>query len=295
MTLVSSCGVVGLGNMGRGIAENLDKAGLLTAVWDAHPPTLSACPIGDGVARRGEAVGECAVILVVVPGSREIADLFDDGLLEGPPGRILVDLTTSAPEDTQRLAARAEAAGVSYLDAGMTGGAAGATSCKLTLMVGGEEAVLAHARPVLERIAARIVHLGPCGAGHAMKLVHNMVCHTIFLATAEGCRAAERAGVPLERAVEVLNAGNARSFVSEQRFPDHIVSGSFDGRSHVGNLAKDLAMAVDFFAGVGQPAPYTGLSAELLDTARRLGMAEEDFTRLYPEYDRLIGTNQPDE
>ncbi|MDZ5696630.1 NAD(P)-dependent oxidoreductase [Chelativorans sp. M5D2P16] len=282
-------GIVGLGNMGRGIAENLDRAGFLAAAWDAHPPALSACTLGGTVARRREAVAECAVILLAVPGSGEVSALFDDGLLDGPAGRVFIDLTTSDPEATRALAARAEAAGAAYLDAGMTGGAAGAASGKLTLMLGGEEAALSRARPVLEQIAARLFHLGPCGAGHAMKLAHNMICHTIFLATAEGCRAAEKAGVPLERAVEVLNAGNARSFVSERRFPDHIVSGTFDGRSQVANLAKDLAMAAEVFDRLGQPAAYAGLSAELLDTARRLGMAEEDFTRLYPEYDRVIG------
>ena len=121
-----------------------------------------------------------------------------------------------------------------------------------------------------------------------MKLVHNMICHTIFLATAEGCRAAERAGIPLDRAIDVLNAGNARSFISERRFPDHIVSGRFDGRSHVGNLAKDLAMAAEFFAGLGQPSAYVTITSELLATACRLGMTSDDFTWLYPEYDRLI-------
>jgi 3-hydroxyisobutyrate dehydrogenase len=169
----------------------------------------------------------------------------------------------------------------------MTGGAAAATAGSLTLMIGGGAAALDRARPVLDAIAARLFHVGPSGAGHTMKLVHNMICHTIFLATAEGCRAAERAGIPLARAVEVLNAGNARSFVSERRFPDHVISGTFDGRSHVGNLAKDLAMAAALFHGLGQPSAYVTLTSDLLTDAMRLGLGAEDFTRLYLEYDRL--------
>lgn len=285
MTPPLRCGVVGLGNMGRGIAANLDAAGMLAAVWDRDAAAMEGFP---GVARGIGRVAGCEVILLVVPGSVQIADLFDAGLLDGPAGRVLVALTTSDPGATKQLAERAGAAGLALLDAGMSGGAAGAQSGKLTLMIGGGAAALAQARPALERIAAQIFHVGPPGAGHTMKLIHNMICHTIFLATAEGCRAAERAGIPLARAVEVLNAGNARSFVSERRFPDHIISESFDGRSAAGNLAKDLAMAATLFADLDQPSAYVTLTAGLLAEAGPLGLTDQDFTRLYPAYDRLV-------
>lgn len=289
------CGVVGLGNMGRGIASNLDRAGLLAAVWDINADALKSCGLSESVSYGLEAVASCEIILLVVPGSPQIADLFDAGLLSGPADRVFVDLTTSDPKATRALASRAAQADAAYLDAGMTGGAAGAAAGTLTLMMGGDGSALLRARPILDRIAARIFHLGGSGTGHAMKLVHNMICHTIFLATTEGCRAAERAGIPLARAVEVLNAGNARSFVSERRFPDHIVSGKFDGRSHVGNLLKDLTMAAEFFCELGQPAAYVTLTSELLAIAGRLGMTSEDFTRLYEHYDRLVEMHSPSE
>lgn len=285
MTSLPRCGVVGLGNMGRGIAANLQAAGMLAAVWDRDTAAMDGF---DGVARGIAQVAGCEVILLVVPGSAQIADLFAAGLLDGPAGRVLVDLTTSDPAATKGLTDRAGAAGVALLDAGMSGGAAGAQSGKLTLMIGGEAAPLAQARPALEHIAAQIFHVGPPGAGHTMKLIHNMICHTIFLATAEGCRAAARAGIPLARAVEVLNAGNARSFVSERRYPDHVIPGSFDGRSVTGNLAKDLAMAVALFADLGQPSAYVTLTADLLAQAGHLGLTDQDFTRLYPAYDQLV-------
>ncbi|WP_162300771.1 NAD(P)-dependent oxidoreductase [Alkalilacustris brevis] len=285
-------GVLGLGNMGRGIAATLDCAGLLAAAWDAAPAALASCPLSSGVARSGPRdVAGCDVILLAVPGSPEIAALFDrpDGPLSvTTPGRVMIDLTTSDPAKTRALAERAVGAGAAYLDAGMTGGAAAAENGQLTLMMGGEVAALERARPVLDAIAARVFHLGPVGAGHTMKLVHNMICHTTFLATAEGCRAAERAGIALKDAVDVLNAGNARSFVSERRFPDHVVSGRFDGRSHVGTLAKDLALAEALFAGLEQPACYVGLTTRLLQVARDGGLDGDDFTRLYPAFDDLV-------
>ncbi|MFV2033965.1 MAG: NAD-binding protein [Halocynthiibacter sp.] len=106
----------------------------------------------------------------------------------------------------------------------------------------------------MEAISGKIIHLGPAGSGHAMKLVHNMILHSNFLATCEGLRMAERAGLDVARAVEVLNAGNARSFVTEVRFPRDILSGTMNARSVVANLEKDLGLAVEFTSALGARA-----------------------------------------
>lgn len=282
------CGVVGLGNMGSGIAANLHKAGVLAAAWDADQQALKRLNL-DGASVPGkEALGDCDVVLLVVPGSKQITALLDDGTLAtGKIGAVLLDLTTSMPEDTLKLAARAKDMGYSYVDAGMSGGAAGAQNGQLTLMIGADKLVFESLNPVMDIIASKVFHLGPIGSGHTMKLVHNMICHTIFLATSEGCRAAQKAGISLESCLAVLNAGNARSFISERRLPDHVASGTFDGRSQAANLAKDLAMASTLFAKLGQPSPYVSLTDALLDAALEAGLGDEDFTRLYQHYDQL--------
>ncbi len=156
-------------------------------------------------------------------------------------------------------------------------------------MLGGAEADIARLQPVFDAIAGRVIRVGGSGAGHTVKLLHNMVCHTNFLALAEACRTAERAGLELAAVLEVINAGNARSFISERRFPDHILSGRFDGRSTVANLAKDLGMAETLAEALGQPAPYTSLTTRLLRHALDEGRAADDFTTLYPAYDGLAG------
>jgi 3-hydroxyisobutyrate dehydrogenase len=161
-------------------------------------------------------------------------------------------------------------------------------------MVGGDPAVVDACRPLLQHIAGNIFHVGGTGAGHAMKLIHNMICHTVFLATSEGCRLAERLGIPLETAIAVINAGNARSFVSERRFPDHIVPRTFDGRSRTANLAKDLAMAADLARTAGQAGAYSELAARLLARATQRGLGEEDFTRLYERLPRLMHADAED-
>ena len=88
----------------------------------------------------------------------------------------------------------------------------------------------------------------------------------------------------------MFNAGNARSYISEQRFPNHILSGKFDGRSTVSNLAKDLAMADAFANEFGQANAYTALTAKILAKAMEQGMGAEDFTRLYEAYEQLVNS-----
>ena len=155
-------------------------------------------------------------------------------------GLVVYDFTTSDPRATRELAARASVRGIAYLDAGMSGGAAGADAGTLTLMIGGDKAAFERTRALLDPIASRIFYLGGSGAGHTLKLIHNMVLHTIFLATCEGGRMAETAGINLADMIDVFNVSNARSFISEVRFPRHILSKKWDARSRVYNLRKDV-------------------------------------------------------
>jgi 3-hydroxyisobutyrate dehydrogenase len=298
--LALTTGVIGLGQMGRGIARNLDAAGVLAAAWDVVPAAREHAALSAGVQLVPPASLSRAadIVFLVVPSSREIEAILNgpDGLFAGErPGQVLVDLTTSHPADTRRLVVIAAEAGRGYLDCGTSGGASGADHGRLTLMVGGGDAALARARPALDIIAARIVHVGGSTAGHAMKLVHNMVCHIIFFALSEGCRLAERAGLDLATVIEVINAGNARSYVSEQRFPNHILSGSFDGRSRIANLAKDLGMATALARELGSPAVFAPLTSKLLDRAVGTGRADDDFTTLYRLFDELVsGSESPE-
>jgi 3-hydroxyisobutyrate dehydrogenase len=281
--------VIGLGNMGRGIARNLDRAGRLAAAWDiAEAARADAQLSSDVTLVPPSQFGRLGFILFVVPGSAQIEEMLS-GLLARPhDGETLIDLTTSEPAQTKATAVKARATGRAYVDCGMSGGAIGADSGKMALMVGGADEAVAACKAVFDTIAGTVTHVGPSGAGHTIKLLHNMVCHTNFLVVAEAGRLAERAGIPLETAIKVFNAGNARSYISEQRFPNHILSEKFDGRSTVSNLAKDLAMADKFANEAGEANAYTALTAEILAKAIEKGMGAEDFTRLYGVYEELV-------
>jgi 3-hydroxyisobutyrate dehydrogenase len=293
MTSTRDTAVIGLGNMGRGIARNLDRAGRLAAAWDVVEAARTNAQLSPDVALvPSSQFGRLGFILFIVPGSAQIEELLPGILARPHDGETLIDLTTSDPAKTMANAAKAQAKGRAYVDCGMSGGALGADSGKMALMVGGTDDAVAACMPMFDLIASTVTPVGPSGAGHTIKLLHNMVCHTNFMVVAEAGRLAERAGIPLKTAIKVFNAGNARSYISEQRFPNHILSGKFDGRSTVSNLAKDLAMADDFANEVGEANAYTALTASILAKAIEKGMAAEDFTRLYEQYERLVADAQ---
>lgn len=286
-------GVVGLGNMGGGIARNFQKAGVPLMVWDVA--TAARAAFGSmasvDIAPPGDMAAACNAIFFVVPATPEIALCLEgkDGVLaRAADGLVVYDFTTSDPVATRELAARAAARGVAYLDAGMSGGAAGADAGTLTLMIGGDQAAFERTRPLLDPIADRLFYLGGSGAGHTMKLVHNMVCHTIFLATCEGGRMAEAAGISLADMINVFNVSNARSYASEVRFPKHILSGRWDARSRVYNLRKDVAMAVGLARALDTKVPLGTISRDFLDVAIAHGMVDTDYSRLYQRFDEIV-------
>jgi 3-hydroxyisobutyrate dehydrogenase len=286
-------GVVGLGNMGGGVARNFRKAGVPLMVWDVAPAARSAFSAMAGVeiAPPGEMAASCNAIVFVVPATPQIASCFEgkDGVLaRAAEGLVVYDFTTSDPAATKALAARAAAHGIAYLDAGMSGGATGADAGTLTLMVGGDKAAFERTRTLLEPIADRVFHLGSSGAGQTMKLIHNMVCHTIFLATCEGGRMAETAGIKLADMIDVFNVSNARSYASEVRFPKHILSGKWDARSRVYNLRKDLAMAVGLAGTLDAKVPLGTITRDFLDAAIAQGMTDTDYSHLYERFDEIV-------
>jgi len=286
-------GVVGLGNMGGGIARNFQKAGVPLMVWDVAPAARAefSAIAGIDIASPGEMAAACNAIFFVVPATPEIASCFEgkDGVLaRAAEGLVVYDFTTSDPVATRKLAARAAAHGIAYLDAGMSGGATGADAGTLTLMIGGDKAAFERTRTLLDPIAERMFYLGSSGAGHTMKLIHNMVCHTIFLATCEGGHMAETAGINLADMIDVFNVSNARSYASEVRFPKHILSGKWDARSRVYNLRKDVSMAVGLAGTLDAKVPLGTVTRDFLDVAIAHGMTDTDYSRLYERFDEIV-------
>ena len=295
----NSVGVIGLGRMGNPVAQRFIGAKMPLMVWDVSEAARRPFEETESVtiATPREMGESCAVVFFVVPSSDEIAACFKgkDGLLKNArKGLVVYDLTTSDPAKTKRLAKRAERAGVGYFDAGMSGGPAGILEGKLTLMIGGDEKLLKRTRKYLKPFVSNTFHLGAQGSGHTMKLIHNMVLHTMFLATCEGARLVERLGMRVEDMIDIFNASTAYSYASRHRFPNNILSGTWNGQARIYNLQKDVGIAV----GIGKKRRADVQLAEgtlsFLRKAVARGMIEEDLSLLYRDFDQIQKMDAPE-
>jgi 3-hydroxyisobutyrate dehydrogenase len=281
--------------MGAPLVRRLLGAGYPLIVWD----TAAACRTpfegmqGVRIAAPGEMARTCRAIFFVVPSSVEIASCLAGAhgiLRHARRGLVLLDLTSSEPAQTRKAAKRAARHGVAYLDCAMSGGPAGIVDGTLTLMVGGDARTLARVRPYLDAFAKHVFHLGPPGAGQAMKLINNMVLHTTFVATCEGARLAQRMGMRVEDMIAVFNVSTAYSYASRHRFPNNILNGSWNGQARIYNPWKDVGIAVRLARQHGADVDLARRTLDFLDRAVARGLVDEDYTLLYRDFDAIRRT-----
>ena len=287
-----SVSVIGVGQMGLGISKNIDKVGMLKSLFDSNLNALSEFDDRNDIYINdlSNSTQSCDVFILIVPSTKEILDFLfsNDTILKIKKNSIIIDLTTSNPEDSIKLSKDLSDNGLHYIDCGMTGGALGADKGSLTLMIGGESEIIEKVRPILKSFTNNLFHVGKTGSGHALKLIHNMATHSIFLTTVEAVRSAEELGIDAEKVIEVFNSGNARSYISESRFPNHILSKKWDGRSRVSNLYKDLNMVTTLLNKMDVKCPYGDLTTEILESAIKMDFENTDFTKLFLEYYNLL-------
>jgi 3-hydroxyisobutyrate dehydrogenase len=243
-------GVVGLGNMGGRIARRLVDGGEDVVGFD-----VDAARAADAGARAATSLAELAgaadVALLSLPDSTAIEAVVDE--LEGHlrEGQVVVDLSTAAPASTVAIHDRLAARGVAYVDAGISGGAAGAEAGTLTIMAGGEAEALDVVRPVLAHFAATVHHMGASGSGHVAKLINNFLNAISLAATAEAMVAGRKAGLDLRQLLEVINASSGVNFATLNRFP-RIVEGDYlEGGLTSDLMAKDVMLYLDLARELG--------------------------------------------
>ena len=273
---MTAVGFLGLGAMGWPMAAHLagrpGEAPLV--VWNrthARADAFAAAHRARVAATPRELAGQVDVAVTCLPTSADVAALLDgpDGMLEGlRPGAMLLDCTSGDPATSRRLAARLAALGVAFADAPVSGGTNGAESGSLMVMVGGDHDAVARARPVLAAFAGRIEHLGPVGAGHAMKAANNALLAVNIRAVGEALALLVKAGVAPRTALDVLNGSSGRSFVSETLVPERVLTGRWPRTFRLALLAKDVGIARDLLRETGVDGPLLELAGELFDRAR---------------------------
>jgi 3-hydroxyisobutyrate dehydrogenase len=273
---------LGLGAIGAPMAAHLAKAHQL-AVWNrtgARAHAFAAEHSATAVATPRAAAEHAEVLLTCLPTSHDVAGLLDgpEGLLAGlAPGTLFIDCTSGDPGSSRQIAARLAGKAVAFVDAPVSGGTDGARAAALTVMVGGDEANYARALPILQAFGQRIAHMGPVGAGHAMKAVNNALLAVNIQAVGEGMIALARAGVNISRAFEVLNASSGRSFVSEKLVPERVLNGSWPRTFRLALLEKDVGIAAELLNDVEVHGPVIQLVRELFRAARHDLGEEADY------------------
>jgi 3-hydroxyisobutyrate dehydrogenase len=246
-------GFVGLGNMGGRIARRLVDAGHAVLGSDAVAGRAQAC--GAAVAQSlTEVAQEADHILLSLPDSAVVEAVVEgaQGLLAGArPGQVVVDLSTAAASSSIRLAALFAERGARYIDAGISGGAAAAEKGTLTLMVGGDKAVVDAIPWLFKPFATKVVYMGDSGAGHTTKLLNNFLNAVSLAATAEVMVAGKKAGLDLHLLLDVLNSSSGVNFATLNRFPK-IVDGDYLEGGLTGRLmTKDLVLYLDRLRELG--------------------------------------------
>ncbi|MDC3141270.1 NAD(P)-binding domain-containing protein [Alphaproteobacteria bacterium] len=269
--------VVGLGKMGLGIYKRLSHKNTILYGYDNNSKIIKNNTYINFL--EIEKLLELSdLVLFVVPSNDEIFDIIEKYKLK--KDSVFLDLTTSMPDQTIKIKKYLSNKNVEYFDAAMSGGANGANNGTLTLMVGAKEAQLNKYKSVLNKISQNIFFYGKVGTGHSMKLLHNSVCHGIFLMMCEIGHLGEEMGINLNDLIETFNVSNAKSFISEHRFPNHILNNKFDGNSYLKNLKKDLDMIESISNKSKNSNNYIQLTNKLLKNFNK-NFDNHDFTQLY--------------
>lgn len=277
-------GVVGLGSMGLGMAQTLAAKGFATFGFDLSAERKALAQKADvAPAEKLELLFEKADFLVFsLPTARDVENVVNAHIhqLGSERGRVvIIDTSTSEPDVSRELAKKLESLGHGFLDAPVSGGPAGAASGKLTMMIGGSDADLALAQPVIEAMAAKALHVGPSGAGNVAKLINNLLAAAHMVTTSEGLKLALAAGISPESALRVLNAASGKSMISEVHFPTWVMNDRFDSGFSMGLMRKDVRLAQEMAERTGAENPLTSLVAKLWAGADHL-KDSDDFTRM---------------
>ena len=280
---------IGLGNMGAPMAANLVKAGHAVTGFDVAGVTVEgACP----AASAREAVAGAEVVITMLPNGDILRAVASEIIPAMAPGAVLLDCSTVDVDSARAVAAQAEAAGLSALDAPVSGGVGGATAGTLTFMVGGPEAAFATAKPLFEVMGQKAVHCGPAGNGQAAKICNNMILGVTMIATCEAFALADKLGLDRQAMFDVVSTSSGYSWTMNAYCPAPGVgpkSPSDNGYQPgfaAALMLKDLRLSQQAAESADADTPMGELAAELYRCfVEDEGQGGKDFSAMLPRFE----------
>jgi 3-hydroxyisobutyrate dehydrogenase len=278
-----NAGFVGLGNLGSQLAGSLLRAGFALTVHDRdETPVAALVAAGASAAASPRAVAEASdCVITCLPSPAAVSEVVagPGGIIEGlRPGGTWIEMSTNDAHEIERLAGLAAARGIATLACPVTGGVHKAAAGEITVIAGGDEAVFAAHRGLLEAMGDPVIHVGPLAAASVIKVITNMLAFIHLVAAGEALMLAKRGGVPLETAYEVIRASSGNSFVHETE-SQLILNGSYDIGFTLDLAAKDLGFALQLGRESGVPLELAML-------------VEQTFTRARSEYGGAAQSSQ---
>lgn len=249
-------GIIGLGNMGSGMAQTLLREGFTVLGTDLGETQKEAArKMGVDVVANVQAIcAQTNIIILSLPMAKHVQGVIkgEGGIVEhAQPNTLIIDTSTSEPDVTRALAAELKPLGHQLLDCPVSGGPAGAAAGTMVMVVGGEESALERAQPYLDALSSKVVHMGASGCGHVAKLINNLLCAAHLVTTAEAVALGTKAGLDPAVLISGLNAGSGRSAISEVNFPRWVLNEGFDSGFTMGLMRKDVRLAKGLIKQMG--------------------------------------------
>jgi 3-hydroxyisobutyrate dehydrogenase-like beta-hydroxyacid dehydrogenase len=290
-------GFIGIGLMGHGMAKNLVAKGypLTVRVHRNRKPLEDLVAAGaKEVSTDAELAHASDIVFLCVTGTPQVEEIVygTTGLLSAArDGLIVVDTSTAEPASTAKMRKDFDAKHALFVDAPLARTPVEAEQGRLNTMVGADDAVFARLRPVLSAFCENVIHAGPPGSGHTLKLINNFIAMTIATATAEACAAAVKSGLSLRKLHEVISAGAINSGIFQA-----IVGRMLDGNGDLtglkfalSNAMKDLRYYTHLAEGLPVPAIVGEAVHQSLVTANLLGLGDKYVASLVEAQERLAG------
>ena len=272
-------GFVGLGVMGQPMAANLAREGFPVRSYDRN---------GSGTCRSiADAASGADVFITMLPDGEAVREVVLEALPSLPRGAIVVDMSSSDPAGTRALGIALAEKNVGFIDAPVSGAVVGARDATLTIMVGGEKTALQKAKPILRALGKQLFHVGPLGAGHAVKALNNYLGAAGTLAGFEALLIAKAFGLEPKPMLEAINASTGRNSTTERKIGRDVLTGAFASGFKLALMAKDVAIAAQLAKGLGVETPFLRETLRTWREAQKQLPSGADHSEIYKYQERV--------
>ncbi len=292
--MTTKIGFIGVGTMGSHMVRNLLKAGFAVSAYDMRPETVQAIAGAQLASSIEQASSGAEAVITMLPDTPDVEAviLAVGGLADHPPaGRLVMDMSTIAPESARRIARALAERGTAFIDAPVSGGPVGAESGTLTIMAGGAEQAFAQARPILAAMGSTVTHVGAAGAGQTVKLCNQVMVAINLQSCCEALALARASGVDLDQMRQVLLGGSAASWMLDRLGPA-MIAGDASAGFRIDLMLKDLRLVGEMAQSLSVPLPATSLATSQFLEARAHGEGGNGNQALFRVYDRMTNQRQ---